>query len=91
MIRSFLHKGLKELYETGESAKVRPDQHKRCLRRLDALHQASVLSDLDVPGFRLHGLNTSPKRYAIDVNGPWRITFEWREGDAWRVDLEQYH
>jgi proteic killer suppression protein len=35
--------------------------------------------------------NTTPKRYAISVNGPWRITFEWMEGDAWRVDLEQYH
>ena len=33
----------------------------------------------------------SPERYALDVNGPWRITFEWEEGEAHRVDLEQYH
>jgi proteic killer suppression protein len=31
-------------------------------------------------------------RWAIDVSGPWRITFEWSAtGDAQRVDLEQYH
>jgi len=32
-----------------------------------------------------------PKRYSIHVNGPWCITFEWEEGEALRVDLEQYH
>jgi proteic killer suppression protein len=46
---------------------------------------------LSVPGFGLHALHTTPKRYAISVNGPWRVTFEWMDGDAWRVDLEQYH
>ena len=32
-----------------------------------------------------------PIRFALAVNGPWRITFEWEDGDALRVDLEQYH
>lgn len=32
-----------------------------------------------------------PIRYSLHVNGPWCITFEWAEGDALRVDLEQYH
>jgi len=32
-----------------------------------------------------------PKRYTVHVNGPYCITFEWREGDAWRIDLENYH
>jgi plasmid maintenance system killer protein len=32
-----------------------------------------------------------PRRYSIHVNGPWCITFEWRDGRALRVDLEQYH
>ena len=41
--------------------------------------------------FGLHPLRGTPKRYALSVNGPWRITFEWVEADAWRVDLEQYH
>jgi proteic killer suppression protein len=36
-------------------------------------------------------LQGKPKRHAIAVNGPWRITFEWIGSDAARVDLEQYH
>jgi toxin HigB-1 len=91
MIRSFRHKGLKELFAHKQSAKVSPDLHKRCLRRLDALHQASALHDLKMPGFDFHRLEGQPERYSIHVNGPWCITFEWIEADAWRVDLEQYH
>ena len=91
MIRSFRHKGLKKLYEIGRSAKVRADLRERCLRRLDALNAARDLSKLNVPGFDFHGLEGKPKRYSIHINGPFCITFEWIEGDAWRVDLENYH
>jgi toxin HigB-1 len=63
------------------------------LARLDALDAATELRQLDLPGFRLHPLKGEQAgRWAIDVNGPWRITFEWSEGgDAQRVDLEPYH
>ena len=91
MIKSFRHKGLAELFETDRTRRVRADLHSRCLRRLEALDQAEVLSDLNVPGFNFHGLLGTPKRYSIHVNGPWAITFEWKEGEALGVDLEQYH
>ncbi|WP_373499201.1 type II toxin-antitoxin system RelE/ParE family toxin [Desulfococcus sp.] len=91
MIKSFKHKGLTELFENGSSKKVRQDLQSRSLRRLEALDQAESLTDLNVPGFNFHGLQGVPKRYSIHVNGPWRITFEREEGDALRVDLEQYH
>jgi proteic killer suppression protein len=91
MIRSFRHKGLAELFERGDSAAVRPDLRKRGLRILDALHRASTPADLNLPGLRLHRLHGKPMRWAVAVNGPWRITFEWIDADAWRVDLEQYH
>jgi proteic killer suppression protein len=91
MIKSFKHKGLAELFEQGHSRKVRQDLQLRSLRRLDALDQAELLTDLNVPGFNFHGLQGSPKRYSIHVNGPWCITFEWEEGNAIQVDLEQYH
>ncbi len=91
MIRSFRHKGLAELFETGASAKVRPDLHKRAVRLLDALHRARAVADLNLPGVRLHPLRGTPRRWAMAVNGPWRITFEWEGEDAFRVDLEQYH
>ena len=91
MIKSFQHKGLRELFETGRSRKVRPDLCARTLRRLDALHTADATSELDLPGFGFHALKGRGDRFAIWVNGPWRITFEWHDGDARRVDLEQYH
>jgi antitoxin HigA-1 len=91
MIRSFKHKGLAELFERGRSRRVRQDLQGRCWRRLEALDHAESLTDLHIPGFNFHGLQGVPTRYSIHVNGPWCITFEWEEGDALRVDLEQYH
>lgn len=92
MLRSFRHKGLAVLYQTGRSAKVPPTLRTRCLRRLDALHAAHDLAALNVPGFDFRSLRGfKPTRYSLHVNGPWCITFEWSEGDALRVDLEQYH
>ncbi|MBN2360868.1 MAG: type II toxin-antitoxin system RelE/ParE family toxin [Deltaproteobacteria bacterium] len=91
MIRSFRHKGLKALFETGVSSKVRPDLQRRALARLDALDAATAVGDLNVPGFDFHALRGVPRRFSLHVNGPWCVTFEWIDGDAWRVDLEQYH
>jgi proteic killer suppression protein len=92
VIQSFRHKGLAELFEKGRSSKVQPTLRKRCLVRLDALDHAKALEELAVPGFDFHALQGfTPTRYTIHVNGPWCITFEWDNGDAFRVDLEQYH
>ncbi|HET6911721.1 MAG TPA: type II toxin-antitoxin system RelE/ParE family toxin [Rhodanobacteraceae bacterium] len=92
MICSFRHKGLADLFRTGNAAKVRPDLQARILRRLDALHAARELMDLHLPGFDFHPLKGhKPTRYSLHVNGPWCITFEWNDGEALRVDLEQYH
>ncbi len=68
-----------------------PNLHARCLRRLETLDQAETLRDLNIPGFNFHELHGLPKRYSTHVNGPWCITFEWEDGEAVRVDLEQYH
>lgn len=91
MIRTFRHKGLKELFEKGSSARVQKALQERCLRRLDALDRAVTAQDMNVPGFDFHALHGKPQRYTVHVNGPWCITFEFEEGDAFRVDLEQYH
>lgn len=61
------------------------------MRRLDALNAAADVRDVDMPGFGLHRLKGNPPRWSISVNGPWRITFAWQDGDAYEVDLEQYH
>lgn len=92
MIVSFVHKGLKELFETGETAKIDKQLHARILRRLDVIDSAEETKDLNVPGFDFHPLRGyKPTRYSIHVNGPWCITFEFENEAASRVDLEQYH
>ena len=91
MIASWRHKGLRDLFLTGSSAKVRADQQKKCLRLLDALEQAERAEDMNLPGLHFHGLQGKPKRFAVAVNGPWRITFGFENGNAIDVDLEQYH
>ena len=91
MIKTFRHAGLRELFERGRSSRVRADLQRRALVRLKALDEAAKPSDLDVPGFNFHRLQGRPVRYSVHVNGPWCVTFEWEDGDAIRVNLEQYH
>ncbi len=91
MIQSFRHRGLAKLWNEGDPKGVRAALLDRVRRRLTALNEAQDLRELNVPGWGFHPLHGTPTRYALAVNGPWRITFEWEDGDALRVDLEQYH
>ncbi len=66
--------------------------HERILRRLDRLDVSVRPEEMNIPGFDLHSLRGfQPTRYSVHVNGPWCITFEFADGDIWRVDFEQYH
>jgi proteic killer suppression protein len=59
---------------------------------LVALDTAQTIGDMDVPGFRLHALKGSEKsRWSIWVNGNWRLTFEFRDAQAYVLDYEDYH
>jgi len=92
VIKSFKSKALSDLWSTGRSAKIDAKLHKRILQRLDRLEQAKALEYLDVSGFNFHALRGfRPPRYMIHVNGPWCMTFEFENGNAYRVDFEQYH
>jgi toxin HigB-1 len=91
MIRTFRHKGLSDLWAANRTGAIDQRMHRRVLVRLDALDKALRLEDLRVPGFNFHRLHGSPVRYSLHVNGPWCATFEWKDGDAFRVDYEQYH
>ena len=92
MIRSFSHKGLAELWSEGGSSKVDRRLQDRIMIRLEALDAAMEPSDLNLPGFDFHALKGyNPTRYTIHVNGPWCITFAFMDGEAVKVDLEQYH
>jgi proteic killer suppression protein len=91
MIQSFIHKGLQELFTEGKSIKINRVLVNRTLMRLDAIDSAMSLSDLNIPGFNFHGLEGKPKRFSIHINGPWCLTFEWLEENAYRINLENYH
>ena len=87
MIKSFRHKGLKRLYETGSASGVPASHASRLRMQLAALDTAHVIEDMDIPGFRLHPLKGSlAGRWAISVSGNWRITFEFRDGNAYVLD-----
>lgn len=58
--------------------------HERILRRLDRLDAAAMPKEKKIPGF-------DPMHYSVHVNGPWRVTFEFESGDAFRAGFEQHH
>ena len=92
MIKSFRHKGLKKLFETGATAGVQTSHEKRIRLQLTALDTAHVIGDMDIPGFALHPLKGEFRgRWAISVNGNWRITLEFQDGNAYILDYEDYH
>jgi toxin HigB-1 len=92
MIKSFRHKGLQRLYETGSTAGIQPRHAHRLRMLLAALDTAATIDDMDVPGFRLHPLRGRQKgRWSVWIDGNWRLTFEFRDGNAFVVDYEDYH
>ena len=60
--------------------------------QLAALDSAQTIDDMSIPGFRLHPLKgTLSGRWSISVSGNWRVTFEFRDGNAYGLDYEDYH
>jgi len=84
MIKSFRHKGLRKLFETGNTSGVQDSHAKRLRMQLAALDTAQTVEDMDIPGFRLHPLKGQMRgRWSITVNGNWRLTFEFQDGNAY--------
>lgn len=92
MIQSFNHRGL-ELFFTKGSYKAIPAQYAARIERiLDRLDAAIEPNDMNLPGYKFHGLKGSKKgRYAVNVSGNWRLTFCFDGDSAVDVDLEDYH
>ena len=92
MIKSFRHKGLKRLFETGERRGVATELADRLRRQLDVLNRARSTRDLNLPGYRLHQLKGNRVGiWSVTVSGDWRVTFTFEGEDAFDVDLEDYH
>lgn len=92
MIKSIRHKGLRRFYETGSTAGIKVVHAKRIRLQLTALDTAAKIDDMDIPGFRLHSLKGARKgQWAITVSGNWCVTFEFRDGNVYSVNYEDYH
>ena len=92
MIRSFRHRGLKELYEQGRSSKVAQQHVSRLLRILTVLDRSGVPEGVDISGFRLHPLRGRLHgHWAVSVSANWRVTFRFEDGHAVDVDYLDYH
>lgn len=92
MIKSFRHKGLGRFFESGNASGVQANHVKRLRMQLIALDTAQTIDDMDIPGYRLHPLKGQMLgRWSVTVNGNWLLTFEFRDGNAYILDYEDYH
>jgi proteic killer suppression protein len=93
MIKSFADKRTKELFITGKARRFPQDMVKRAVRKLEYVHLATRLDDLKVPpGNRLHALKGNREgQFAISINDQWRICFRFIDGDAYDVEVCDYH
>ncbi len=77
------------LWETGKSSRIDAKMQRRILARLTSLEAAGVPDDMNLADYDYHALRgLHPTRYTVHINGPWCITFEFQNGDAFRVDFE---
>ena len=93
MIKTFAHKETQQLFITGKSKRLPPDLTRRAIRRLEYINFATTLNDLKVPpSNRLHALTGDRAgQYSISINEQWRICFRFIDGDAYDVEITDYH
>lgn len=92
MIRAIRHKGLKRLYEDNDPRGVLSEHTAKLRDILARLDAASAVSDMDLPGFRLHPLKGEWKGFwAVTVRANWRVIFRFAEDEALDVDYIDYH
>ena len=93
MIKTFADKSTQELYRAGKSKRLPADIVKRAIRKLEYVDLAASLDDLRVPpSNRLHALKGSREgEHAISINDQWRVCFRFVDGDAYDVEVTDYH
>lgn len=92
MIKGFRHKGLKKFFETGSKKGIQADHAQKLKRQLALLDSAEKPEDMDYPGWDLHPLKGElAKHWSVKINGNWRMTFLFENGDAYLIDYQDYH
>ena len=96
MIESFGNRLAEDLYFNRQSRATRvfmPELRRTARRKLLYLHDAAALKDLRVPpGNRLEALQgTRRGKHSIRINAQWRVVFRWQNGNAFDVEIVDYH
>ena len=93
MIKTFADKETQQVFVKGKSKHLPPDLIRIAVRCLEYINWATNINDLRVPpSNRLHGLKDERKgQYSISINNQWRICFRFINGDAFDVEIVDYH
>jgi len=90
LIGTFRHKGLEEIYRTGQTRRIGAAQVRKCIRILQLLEVAEQPEDMNIAGYRFHSLQGKPKRWSVRATANYRITFGWSGESALDVDFQDY-
>jgi len=93
MIKTFADKETQAVFVKGKSKRLPSDLIRRASRRLEYIDWATNLNDLRVPpSNRLHALRGNREgQHSISINDQWRICFRFIDGDAYDVEITDYH
>ena len=93
MIRSFGDKETEKIFSLQRSRKLPPDIQQVALRKLRMLNNARTIDDLRMPpANKLEKLKRERAgQYSIRINDQWRVCFNWVDGDAFDVEITDYH
>ena len=93
MIKSFADAETEKIWKEERSRRLPQSIQQRALNKLAMLSQAKDLNDLRIPpANRLEALSGNRKgQYSIRINQQWRICFRWEAGDAYNVEIIDYH
>ena len=93
MIRSFANPETERIWNRNRSKRFPVDMQQRAMRRLTLLDTANTLDELgNLKGNRLHPLKDNRAgQHSISINLQWRICFVWKDGDAYDVEITDYH
>jgi len=93
VIKSFRDKESEKIFSRERSRRLPPDIQQVALRKLRMLNRAVTLEDLRIPpANRLEKLaGDRAGQYSIRINDQWRVCFEWRDRDAFNVEITDYH
>jgi toxin HigB-1 len=93
MIRTFKCKETEKIFNRQRSRKFPPPIQQVALRKLRMLNRSVTLTDLLIPPAnqleKLKGDRAG--QYSIRINDQWRLCFEWHHGDAYGVEIADYH